>query len=381
MYSFSKISLPVCILVFFTGILVLHNQPVFAIPLQETETAIPGSNDLDVTSEKDIPHAIFIVDKHLKSGNYQDVVAITTKVLGIDQNHIEAHAYLAAAYKGLNDKENSAKEVVLVKKLSPESPALSKATAALYLSLGDLKQAESTYNNGIKSFSENAGLRMALASLYLAEGKTKEAEEQYREVLKQEKLPTQFFLNANFALCQMELQNKAYDAVIKRAKTITDFYPPVPQGHFFLGTAYVGKGQPQNAVEVYKNFKNINPDSPLSYQELARLYSDKLEKPAEGLYYAKEAVNKFPKDAKSHDILGWILLKNKSFPEALKHFKKATSLELGNPIYIYHLGLSHQEMGDKNEAAKAFELALVLIGQDTSKGFGKELKKRIEQCK
>ncbi len=381
MYPFSKFSLPVCILVFFTGILVLYSQPVSAIPLQETEAAIPGSNDLDVTSKKDIPHAIFIVDKHLKSGNYQDVVAITTKVLGIDKNHIEAHAYLAAAYKGLNDKENSAKETALVKKLSPESPAISKATAALYLSLGDIGQAESTYTNGIKTFSENAGLRMALASLYLAEGKTKEAEEQYREVLKQEKIPTQFFLNANFALCQMELKDKALDDVIKRATVITDRYPPVPQGHFFLGTAYARKGQLKKAVEVYENFKKINPDAPLSYQELALLYSDKLGKPAKGFLQAKEAVSRFPKDAKSHDLLGWLFLTNKDFPESLKHFKKATNLELGNPMYIYHLGLAYQETGDKQEAAKAFELALVLTGQDTSQGFGKELKKRIDQCK
>lgn len=381
MHSLPKIFLPVFILVLFTGTTVFLNQPALAIPLQKTEGNLPDTNDLEVTTKEDIPHAIFIADKHLKYGNYQEVIATSSKILSLDHDHIEAHAYLAAAYKGLNNKEKSEEEIALVKKLSPKSPVLSKTTAALYLSLGDKKEAELTYKNGINEFSDNAELIMALATLYRDEGRTQEAEEQFRKVLEKKNLPTQFFLNANFALCRIELEEKAYDAAIKRARILTELYPPVPQGHQFLGAAYIGNKEPEKAVKVYEDFIKINPDLPLSYQELALIYNDTLGNREKGLSYAQEAIRKFPENAKSQDLLGWIFLQDQKFPEALKHFQKATRIELGNPVYLYHLGLAYQEMQEKRLAVKAFEQALIVTDQNPANSFVEELKNRINQCK
>ncbi len=72
-----------------------------------------GAENLDVQMpvdefeimEKDIPRYIWLAGKYLEVGKFQKVVTICEKIFKIDENHIEAHANLAAAYK--NDSRRS----------------------------------------------------------------------------------------------------------------------------------------------------------------------------------------------------------------------------------------------------------------------------------
>ncbi|HDM75274.1 MAG TPA: tetratricopeptide repeat protein [Deltaproteobacteria bacterium] len=379
MKSFSRMNLPVFVLLFFLWIILSQGRSVLAIPIQDEGSRLPKPGEIVLTSEKDIPRHILVAEQYLKAGKFKNVISICEQVLNMEPNYIEARALMAAAYKGLGDEENFSKEAGFIKKEAPKSPALYLSLAQTYLAVKDFKNAESTYKEGIKTASEKTRLRMGLAALNLEEGRLKEASDQYREVLKKKDLATKHFLNANFALCRIDLQRKAYDDVIKRAKMITDLYPPIPQGYLFLGTAHLGKGETDQAVRVYKKLMEVNAKSPVSYQELALIYIDKLSDYKNALRYAEEAAQKFPKDAKSQDVLGWVYYQKGKYPEALRGFQSAASLAERNPYYLYHLGLTHQKMGEKNRAKEAFEQALRLLSPKESEAFEKELKRRIDQ--
>ncbi|MCD6571498.1 MAG: tetratricopeptide repeat protein [Deltaproteobacteria bacterium] len=334
-----------------------------------------------LASEKDIPRHIWVAGQYLRAGKFKEVITVCERVLTIKQNNIEAIAHLAAAYKGLGDEEKFRREAKHIKKQAPKSPALYLSLAQTYLALKDFKNAESSYKEGLKMASEKTDLRIGLATLYAQEGRLKEAFDQYLDVLKEKGLATKHFLNASFALCRIGLQLKEYDRVVKQAKVITDLYPPIPQGYLFLGSAYLGKGDKDEAINTYQKLLKINPKSPVSYQELALIYTDKLSDYDNALYYAMEATRKFPKDAKSQDVLGWVYYNKEKYAEALRGFQAAVSLAQYNSQYHYHLGLAHQKMGEPIRAKEAFEQALNLLGPNAPKEFAEEIRNRIDQCK
>jgi tetratricopeptide (TPR) repeat protein len=113
---------------------------------------------------------------------------------------------------------------------------------------------------------------------------------------------------------------------------------------------------------------------------LALIQIDKIGDYTKAISYAEDGAKKFPKDAKSQDLLGWVYYKKQKYPEALKQFQRAVRFEEKNPTYLYHLGLTHQKMGNKSWAKKAFEQALGMIDSKGLKAFEQELRIRIDQC-
>ncbi len=379
MKCISKIDFLVIVFLFFGTVIFTFPTSLRAIPVYDME-GLPEPGEMVLTSEKDIPRHVWVAGQYLKTGKFKNVISICEQVLKMKQNHIEARARMAAAYKGLGEEEKFKKEAEHIKKQAPGSPALYLSLAQVYLSLKDFKNAENSYKKGLKTASEKTELLMGLGALYAERGRLKEASDQYKRVLKKKGLATKHFLNANFALCRIGLQKKEYDGVIKRAKMVTDLYPPIPQGYMFLGEAHVRKGEAEQAIKVYEKLMEVNPQSAVSYQELALIYTDKIKNYNKALGYALQAVKKSPKDAKSQDVLGWVYYKKGKYRKAVNRFENATSLAQGNPTYHYHLGLAKQKMDDKAGAKEVFEQAIGLLGSNESNEFTRELKSRIEQC-
>jgi len=352
-----------------------------ATPIIPPEESLPKPGELALTSEKDIPQHIVVARQYLKAGKFVEVVTICERVAGMQKDNVEAMALQAAAYKGLGDDEKYEATARLARKLAPESPALSLAMATTYAVLKDPGKEEDAYRKGLESAVDKPELYMGLGAFYAGENRLEEAANQYKQVLAEKNLAAKYFLNASFALCRIELQQKAYDQVIKRAGAITELYPPLPQGYVFLASANLAKNAVPQAIETYEKLLKVNPETPVPFQELALIYEDKLGDHAKALGYAKEAVDKFSDDPKSHDILGWIFFNQREYPEAQKRFELAAGMGKNNPQYLYHLGLSHLKAGDKEKAKKAFEEGLKFVDEKDDGKFAGELKKRIGECK
>lgn len=381
MKFFLRICPPVFTLVFFLGMILLQNKSVSAVQLQDPGIHLPKPGEMVLTSEKDIPEHIWVAQQYLRAGKFKNVISICEWVLGLKADQINARAYMAAAYKGMGDAQKFRKEVEIIKKQAPGSPVLYLALAQTYLSMKDFKNAENSYKKGLKTALEKTELRMGLAALYTQKGRLKEASGQYLEILKTKNIAVKHFLNANFALCRIGLEQKDYDGVIKRARMVTDLYPPIPRGYLFLANANLAKGKTGQAIEVYKKLMKANSKSPVPYHELALIYSDKLSDYESAIRHAEDAVKKFPKDAKSYDVLGWVCYNKGKYPEAIKGFQDAVQLAPNNAQYHYHLGLARQKMGEKINACKAFNQALNLLDPNASKEFAEEIRSRIDQCR
>lgn len=377
MKTFFKMNFLAIIFLSFSAAISTNPLPIWAVPYTE---GIPKPGEMVLVSEKDIPGHIWVAGEYLKLGRFKGVISICNQVLSMKKDNIEAHAHLAAAYKGLGQEKEYRKEADLLKKLAPNSPTLHMSLAKTYLHLKDFDKAEASYKEGMKIASDKTEFLMELGVLYLENGRLNEASDQYLLVLKKKGLPVTHFINANFSLCKIGLQKKVYDEVNKRARMIIDLYPPIEQSYNFLAYAYIGKGEPRKAIEVYKLLKKNNPDSPIPYQEIPLIYVDKLNDNANARKVAQEGVGKFPNNAKSQDVLGWVLYKEEDFNKATEKFEKAHQLSPDNFSYIYHMGLAWQELGETGKALSMFKKALELVDIEKQAILVEELRKRIEQC-
>ncbi|WP_198263278.1 tetratricopeptide repeat protein [sulfur-oxidizing endosymbiont of Gigantopelta aegis] len=315
--------------------------------LSSTGAITLESQNFILKSKKDIPRALWLAKSALKAGQFENVITITKQIIDKEAENIEALAFMTVAYYALNDETHYLQGVKQLNLLAPES----------------------------------ATLHLALATLYQQQGHIDKASNLYKKILQKRALDDQSFLNASFALCQIDLNNKAYEQVIQRATIIIQAYPPLPQGYKFLAIAYNQQAKPEQSLKTYKRLLEVNPNIPLPYQELALLYVDQFKDLEQAIQYAKLAVQKFPKDPKSHDVLGWVYYNQQKFTAALRHFSKAIQQNASMPDYFYHTGLANQKMGNNSDAQSAFQHSLLLSKGKASPAFVNELKKRIQQTR
>jgi len=341
---------------------------------------LPIQDNIVIDSQKDIPRLEWTAGRYLQKKQFQDAVELCKKILNHNQNSLKAKAYLAAAYKGLGDETLFKSQSAIFEKQHPESDELFLGLAWTYSALGDLKNAEATCKKGIKIVTKPESLIMELATILLKQNKIDEAKTEYKNVLKQKDIATKNFLNANFALCRIGLEQKDFKDVVKRAKMLTELYAPIPQSYKFLGDAYIGQKKFENAVNTYKKLIDANPKSELPYQEIPLIYNDKIKDTTKALSYAKKGVQKFSDNPKTMDIYGWILYSNQEYSKALQQFEAAIKISENNPWFYYHAGMACQKLEDKSNALKNYKKALDLLENKPAKEFKNQIKNLINQC-
>ncbi len=360
-----------------TGLLVARTGEATVIQsVDEPQT----TETVEFKGQEAIPSYLAQAEQFLKVGQFRTVQDMSERVLALRSDNIQARALLAAAFTGLGNQDRAKQEIDAIRKSEPGYSSLYKYQAEAYMASHELDLAEQQYKEGIKKSADKADLMLGLAGLYARQGKLDAAALVFKQVLDLPRLTTQNYLNAGFALCRIDLDRKKYDDVIKRARQIIKKYPPISQGYSFLAMAYQKTGKPEKAVEVYKQLMQANTKIAMPLQEIALLLVDEIQNIDKALVYAQEAVDKFPGDAKSHDVLGWVLLKKNDLAEARKQFATAVHLSPDQPVFLYHLGLLDLKSGHRKEAKKSFSRALVLVERQGNKVFADELTRKIQEC-
>jgi tetratricopeptide (TPR) repeat protein len=341
---------------------------------------IPEQGELSENAEKDIPRLEWVAGRNLQKGRFLKTIEICQNILEFNQDNLKAKAYLAAAYKGIGDEKKFQVSFDALKKQHPDSADIYLGVVWTCSALGNLKNAESICKQGIKTSSKPQALMMELAELFLKQGRVDDAKVQYIRVLDIKNLSTKIFLNANFTLCRIGLDQKRYDEVIKRGEMLIKLYPPLPQSYKFLSDAYIGKKEYEKAVEVYQKLTKANPESETSFQEIALIYNDLIKDSKNAILYAQKGMEKFPENPKTMDIYGWVLYSNQEYLKALKQFKAAIKISENNPWFYYHAGMAHQKLEDKSNAVKNYQKALELLKNRSAKDFKNQIEKLIAQC-
>ncbi len=333
-----------------------------------------------LNTKEEIPDYLVRAEQALRKGEFAVVLAMSNKVLALQAENITARALLAGAYSGLGNQEKYQEILSSIPEKDQGDPKLYFFSARANEAVGRFDLAEQIYKDGIQNSTNATVISMELAGLYVEQKKYAQASELYEKVLQQKNPGHKNYLNADFSLCRIDLQFKEYDRVIKRATDLIDRYPQLLQGYQFMATAYLGKGKPEQAVATYRKLLKVNEDFPEPYQELALIYMDKLGDNDKALVYAEQAAGKFVENAKSQDVLGWVLYKSNRLDRAVLQFEEAVRMAPDQAFFHYHLGLAELQLGNKSGAKKSFEEARNKVDGRNAQGFVAELDKKIKEC-
>lgn len=128
-----------------------------------------------------------------------------------------------------------------------------------------------------------------------------------------------------------------------------------------LGAAYYELGQYAQAEAAYLEAIKHRPSDAQSLNNLAYLYAENMDRPADGVKYGEKAAALRPEDANVLDTYGWSLAKAKDFAKAEEVLSRSIQLNPTLPILHYHLGWVYESQGRADEARRSYRRAFEMV--------------------
>ena len=128
-----------------------------------------------------------------------------------------------------------------------------------------------------------------------------------------------------------------------------------------LGTLLARAERGDEAIVVFEEVLQAQPDAASAKSSLARLLAERSQELDRALDLAQEAVAAAPQNANAADTLGLVFLRKDLVEPALAQFDAAVSLSGDQPsaLYHYHRGLALAALGRTAEASDAIKVARV----------------------
>jgi tetratricopeptide (TPR) repeat protein len=131
-------------------------------------------------------------------------------------------------------------------------------------------------------------------------------------------------------------------------------------GYYNLGVTLTALGDTALALRSYEEAMKLDPDDPDVPNILAWLLAEQGRQLDYALMYAQRAVG-LRRDADYLDTLGWVYFKRGDLENARLAFEEVLAKEPEKVDTIYHLAVTHRQMGDR---ARAEELLRTVIRLD-----------------
>jgi len=193
-----------------------------------------------------------------------------------------------------------------------------------------------------------------LGELYVLNRDTKAAEEAFLKATELEP----GLMGPYLALGNIYAQTGRYDQAIAKLDQAARANPSNPAPVMVAGVVYELKGEIPKAREAYEKVLAINSRIAAAANNLAWIYSEHGGDKEKALQLAQTAKQLAPDDPRISDTLGWILYKRGVYQTALAHLKDSARKLENNPQVQYHLGMAYQQVGEKEGARKALQVAV-----------------------
>jgi Flp pilus assembly protein TadD len=125
-----------------------------------------------------------------------------------------------------------------------------------------------------------------------------------------------------------------------------------------LGTLYEGQGDWQETQTLYQRALAIQPEKPLTANNLAYLLLEHGGNVTVALTLAQTARRGFPNFPNSADTLGRVYYQNAAYSLAAPLLEDAVKGAPSIAIYRYHLGLTYQKLNDPKKARIELEKSI-----------------------
>ena len=149
------------------------------------------------------------------------------------------------------------------------------------------------------------------------------------------------------------------DPAIEHFRRVQQLQPTNTDAAIWLALLLHQKGEEKEAKQHYLKVIDIQPDNAVALNNLAFVIAEQGGDYDMALTYAQRAKQKVPQSDEISDTLAWIYFKKKMTKEALNIYDSLVAKQPKNPTFHYHRGLTLLQQGDKIQAKKELQTALL----------------------
>jgi tetratricopeptide (TPR) repeat protein len=297
---------------------------------------------------------------------------------------------LASAQRVQGRLEDAIRTIIKLAEDYPKNPQYMMLLGALEMQYKNLSAARTAFENALKLSNNNPVPLEQLINLDLIENKKAEALARVQKLVESDRKESAYQLllgqvqqacgnleaaeaayreavktnpedrNAIFLLARFYVATQKTEKALENLAVVVEKNPKDSGAWMLQGMLLEEKGRYDQAKTAYEKVLAINPKFPAALNNLAYLYSERFNRPAEAQDLATRARELQPNDPYSGDTLGWILYRQGKYAWALNLLKESAQDLPTSPEVQYHLGMIHYMMGEEASARAAFDAAIKL---------------------
>jgi tetratricopeptide (TPR) repeat protein len=280
------------------------------------------------------------------------------------------HFNLGQAYQDAQRLPDAIREYEQALKLKPDIYAAYSNMAAIYLDRMELDKAEEMLLK-VTSLAPNfTGGFINLGVLYTRKQEPDKALVALNRALEID--PGSFM--AHFNKGEALTQKGDYKAALDSYKAAVHIRPDLDGFRLTLGNAYIRVGDP---VSAEKQFNELTKSSvaPEAYRNLGLLYSN-AGQPDQAMQYFRQAVRLKPVFPDLHDDIGIVYLRKGMFDEAIEEFRTVLQQQPGHGPAFLNLAAAYQSKGDLQSARQTLQ-AFVDQNPDSNSPYVLQARQRL----
>jgi tetratricopeptide (TPR) repeat protein len=342
-----------------------------------------------------------LIDIHLRKGEYALALQMADETLSYAQGDLPTRLLRSQALQGIGKIDDARNDLQIILKQSPNSAEAMFSLGLLELNVKNYPAATRAFEQCLKSSENNhpcvvgaaevyakqqqydkaieflsaevkknpdrRELRLALANTTVLAGKYEAAAGLFSAMLSKE--PENADLHLRLAETS-RLMGKT-DVAIEHFRRVQQLQPKNADAAVWLAILLHQTGREAEAKQHYLEALQIQPDNPMALNNLAWMIADQGGDLDVALTYAQRAIQNAERQKprnpnepgaipdEINDTLGWIYLKKKLTPNALSIYDGLVARQPLNPSYRFHRGLALLQKGDKLQAKKELQTALL----------------------
>jgi tetratricopeptide (TPR) repeat protein len=238
----------------------------------------------------------------------------------------------------------------------PGDARLIFATADILLKTGRGKEALNLLQEQLNRAPQNQAMRLALANTAALVREFDIAEREYRKLMEAQPRNFELFLRLGETLYFKGQPQQAME-LFKQGQALE---PKSPRLNLDMALAMESVGMKHEAYPYYKTVLTVDPANAVALNNLAFLLAEEGRDLDSALTFIQKAKQQYPDNDDIADTMGWIYLKRNMNDDALSLFRDVVKRNPGRALFRYHLGAAQYQKHDFQAAKQSLQSALTL---------------------